>query len=418
MNHRPKGRCFYGPPSAGHMRAYYVARWNESTRSNLRDVPSRVAVAVGEDNTFLAREPVPPTGSELTAARTRSRRIRRIDVEHRYARAGGLVLDELLQLPPSPAMQARSNALAGLDPVADVGQVLQRNRTAAARCGFAHDRRADLVIDVARMARLSTGDSGQQLSCRLRAVALKPRAQRQKPIARISKLSTSVQTAAAGRGRDILSQVYPEYADGQARARIGHVQDDVQTPAPAPENKLGLLDRTALQIHGLKRPYPHRDVLSPRHREDRDCPIAQTIGASVDMHRRIVSKDDRLPGTAVGSMGFEAARDRGNRVTSHLRTEARETIAHAIVGQMVQPYAIGGAVLQSNAGHRVARGGKSVLQRLKFRALRLRWMQGQAYRSLHAPNCSTTQCHQGGSLKREGRFLLGLNAEVSAPMGR
>jgi hypothetical protein len=65
------------------MRAHYLARWSKSTRSNLRQISSRIAVAVREDTTFLAREPMFRTRADSAAHAAGLRGVRRIDVEYR-----------------------------------------------------------------------------------------------------------------------------------------------------------------------------------------------------------------------------------------------------------------------------------------------------------------------------------------------
>ncbi len=69
--------------------------------------------------------------TDATAFRARLGAVGWVDINHLDARRLGLVLHELLQLMPGPAMQARAHTLTGLDPLADVGQFFHRDKRSA-----------------------------------------------------------------------------------------------------------------------------------------------------------------------------------------------------------------------------------------------------------------------------------------------
>ena len=420
MNLRPEGRSSYGPLSSDHMRLHYSSRCDESTRRNLRDVSSRIAVAVREDSTDLAREPMPPTYPQLTAHAARLRGVRRIDVHHGESGTGSLILHKLLQLPPRPAVQPRAQALPGFDPCADMPQVLHSNRPAAAFQRFANDRGADLVIDVAHVARLSAGDAHQQLLCRLRAVACKSPAQCQKPIAGISKFSTSKQPTTAGCSSHVLTQIDPEDIAPADRSRFRQIEHDMQIPAPSALHQLRLAKLPAREILALESPRTHRHTLPTNQREDRHRAVEQPVGASIDMHRARCRASDTRPRSPVGSVRLQSARHRRNCITCKLRSQRGQSRAQSTIGQMVQPHPVGHPVLQGDWSDQGTCGAIDRPQICKLRGLLVRRHQTYRNRALHTPHSHATVCHASGTLKipkpkKEGRFLPGLKAAVSAP---
>lgn len=399
--------------SRGHMRTHYIARWSKNTHSNLRKIASRVAVAVREDTTYLTGEPMPQTLSTIPASRTGLRGIRRIHVAD--GNAGGLrfVFDKGLQLPPAPAMQARSQAFAHSNPIADVREVLQRNRSAAGVYGLGNDSSADLVVDVPHVTRLAAGDSGQQLLCRLGAVALKSRAQRQKTIARVSEFSTSVKCAVTCGGQDIFTQVDAQDVGLSRSVRPGYVQNDVQIPNASLLKHLGFPDAAAFEIGALKLAESHLDLLAAIHRKKRKIGAAKVEGARIDVDRRGCTKLHDRPLAPAGAMRLQATGDGGNRVADHLRSETGEPFADGVVREVMQANTICATVLEGGRRNRVAGGNESRSQGDHLRRLLTRWRESNRNRAFHEYNATRQVCHTPGTLQ-ERRFLPGLNAEVSA----
>src|SRR5665213_669700 len=129
----------------GHMRAHYIARWSKNTHSNLRKIAGRIAVAVREDTTRLAGEPMPRTLPDGSTFATGLRRVRRIHVDHSDTGSRSLVFDKGLQLSPRPPMQPSTHPFAHLDTLSDVRQVLQDYVAACALNSLGDDPCTNLV---------------------------------------------------------------------------------------------------------------------------------------------------------------------------------------------------------------------------------------------------------------------------------
>lgn len=380
-----------------HMRTHYFARSMESTPRHLRDVPSRIAVAVREDTTFLAREPMLPPGAEVAASRACFGRESRIDVDDGETDCLRLVFDEGLKLSPGPTVQARSHALPSFDSGANVRQILHRDRAAAGLDRLRDDLGANLMVDVSHMTRLSAGDSCQQLSCRLRAVALKPPAKRQETIARIAKLSTSIQIASVGSRRHVFTQINAEHGLLAGQLSVGQVERDVKIPAPTPFDKFRLFDGSAIQIRALKATKPHRYALATVRRKERYVLADQTVGTRIEMHCSRGTEGNLLPRATVSAVRFEAARYRRDGVTRHLRAQRWEGFTQPVVDQMVQAHAIGTTVFQRHAGSDVASSGEDRPQSAERQALIGARHQCNRNRALHVLYC-TTQKMKGAAL--------------------
>ena len=127
-----------------------------------RYVPTCVQVAVCAIPT-AAHEAMLRALTDTPAHRARLAGVGGVDVLDRDPGRFGLVLHEALKLPERPAMQAGAHALAGLDALADVGQILHPDRVDACVQCLRDDCLAGLVVDVADMPCLAPGD-GPQLS--------------------------------------------------------------------------------------------------------------------------------------------------------------------------------------------------------------------------------------------------------------
>lgn len=117
---------------------------------------------------------MPLTGSHATAYGAGLAGICRVRKLNPDAGSFRLVGDKRLQLRPGPSMEPGAHSFAGLDPFADVGQVLHGDGAAFVSNCFRDNSLADFVIHMSDMPGFATGDFLQQLPCRLRAVALKP----------------------------------------------------------------------------------------------------------------------------------------------------------------------------------------------------------------------------------------------------
>jgi hypothetical protein len=397
----------------GHMRAHYIAHWSKNTHPNLRKIAGRIAVAVREDTTRLAGEPMPQALPPLPADRAGLRGVRRIHIDG-DAGSRSLVFDKGLQLSPRPPMQPGPHALAHLDTLSDVRQVLQDNVAATGVHGLGNDPCANLVIDVPYMARLPAGDSRQQLSCRLRTVALKPLAERQEAIARLSELSASVQSAVAGRGNDVFTKIDPDNAVILRNGRVGNLQDDVQIPPIAFAEQLGFADSSSVKIGLLEPPDPQLNPFAAGHGKQRHNRTGKPKGSGVNVDRGVRTKSKGLPRPAVGTMGPQAPRNGSNRIARHLRTKSRKALANGVVGKVMEFHTVAARLRKGHFCYSIASRGKRQLQAGHFFKLLVRRGQQNRNRALHAPQTTCRVCHTPGLLQ-ERRFLPDLNAALSAP---
>lgn len=412
MNHHPTGRCSYGPSWGGHMRAHYIARWSGSSHPKLRNVSSRIAVAVREASTYLAREPVFGSLTKIITPAARPRGVRRVDVRHGYSRSLRLVGNKPLQLPPRPPVQACAQALTHSNTRADVRQVLQYNRAATVFQGLPHDFCANLVIDVAHMAGFAAGDSREQLFCRLRAVALNSPAQRHEAIARVSELPTSIQGSKTCSGRYVFAQVDAKRPRTGRGCCIGQFQDDVQIPTALPFHEICLANCSALEIAALKGAHRESNLSATTQRVKRHTVIPQPIGSSIDVYGRGWPECYLRVASAVRAMGFQTACRSCNRIALHLRSQVRKQFAEHVVREVVQPNAVRAAVHISDSRRRVARGPEYGTKRGELRDLLGRGSQTNCDSACHGRNCRRHVCHTVGTItEKERRVLSGLNAE-------
>lgn len=400
--------------SRRHIRAHYSARCQQSAAGNLRNVSSRIAVAVGEDATYHAEESVAPTCTTTTANRTGLRRIGWVDVSHTNSIRFGLIRDELLELSPCPAVEPGSHFFACSNPRTKIAQILHCNSAAIVLQSLAYDASAYLVIDMAHMARLPTGDSLQASLCRLRAVALKSLTECQETIAQIFEFSTSIERV-IGSGSDILAKIDSEDPSRETGSDIGQGEGDVQGPPTAASNQFGFTNRTARQIFALKLAKPERNMLAPNHCKEGNRLADDTESARVEMHRSVRAKHDCIPRAALGTVGFKAMRHRSDRITGHLGPQCRKAFADGIVGQVVQAYPISRRVRGSDQGDGVARGSIDGLQVPQRTTLATIYGQVQRNCPLHRQNLSPYSATSVALSKKERRFCLGFRAETPAP---
>lgn len=410
------GRYTYGPASTGHIRVRYFTRWSESPRPNLRQISSRIAVAVREDNTYLTREAVTLSRSEITASGTGFRRVRRINVDYRNADATGLIFNEVLKLPPGPAVQSCAHAFANPDPLLNVRQVFQDNCAEAARHGLSNDFCTNLVIDMAYVTRLSAGDSLQQLSCGLRAVALKPPAQCRIAIAPISKFSTSMQGAGAEcRGYD-LSHVHAHYGIARRHCMLRNLKREMQKPTAPSKYEVGLARASTFQIALVELSDAQRDVNAAIHRKKRHAFTVQAKRAGIVMDGRIAAEVWRKPWRTSGAQRAKRESSRRYGVARHLRAEFRKPCSQRVVRQVMQADAIRTSFANTDSACFCAGCSKGHLHRLQCGTLIACRFKRHHDGALHKLQHKVWACHTPVTLaNKERRIALGLKAKVRVP---
>lgn len=108
---------------------------------------------------------------DMPAGMAALRRVARVDRDHGYARPRCFVLDKRAQLRKAPVRQALTLLFVGLNPLADVLEVLKRNRRTGAFSSF-NDGLADAMVLVFLKARLAAPEPAQLAPGGARAFAL------------------------------------------------------------------------------------------------------------------------------------------------------------------------------------------------------------------------------------------------------
>lgn len=401
------------------MRTVYSARWKYGGTTKACNVLTCIEVSVGKPATKWTREAMFGTDAFIAANGTSLRRVRRIDVHHTQPGGLGLVLHKRLELRPGPAMQARTHTLARLDALTDVGQVLHRNCGASVVHRFRDNGFTDFVIHVRNVPGFSAGDFLQKLLCAFGAVALKTSAKIQKFIAVMTEFSASEQFSAARGGKVVLSHVQTENVTLPGLGNIGEIKNKIEKPAVALADKLGFFGKAERQIFPLEISGVERNQNTPGQGEQGKGTVTQAVGAFVKMDRRPEAKLDQRPVLflefwPVGQKCFIRFGYLMHGIASHLGTKRRRSLSNRVVGGMVQFDSVEYFSLNGNRNNQVAGCRESRLKPVKLASLFQRQFQFQTHRAFHAVFVS----HDQGKIKKEARFLPGMNAEVSARKNR
>lgn len=123
------------------IRRVYRRPWHNGSCANAGKVSAYVQVAVRPQTTVGALEAMPGAPAQSSTARAGLAAVSRIDVLDCDSGSRGLVLDEGLKLPESPAMQPGAHAFARLDAGANMRQVFHHDLGHARRFGGPDSRR-------------------------------------------------------------------------------------------------------------------------------------------------------------------------------------------------------------------------------------------------------------------------------------
>lgn len=383
----------YDPPAGGHIREHYVPRWSKISHSNLRQVSSRVAVAVREDTTYLAPETMLFPLSKRAARTTHARGVGGVYIFDSQPGPLSLVLNEGLQLPPSPSVQSGANSLAHTHAVSDISEVLHYYCRVTARQRFPYYRGAYLMVDVFYMTRFPARDSQEQLFCGLRTVALKSRSKRGEAVAPILEQTTSVKAPAAGCRKNVLTEVDSKETASTMFWNVRKFKDQVEVPSPASTAKLCLTDRSASEVLILKSAEAHRQFDASSDRKDGQNPVrGYPISPRVKMHRAAGAEGRRRHVSRAAGPALESARSRSYGVADHLRTEIRHGAANGVVGEMMEPHAIDHAGFGSNRAYHVACVSVGDLHFPQRGSIALTRQEPYRDRSLHVGNLTVRWC--------------------------
>jgi len=330
------------------------------------------------------------TRTKATTYRTGLTGVRRVDKLHPDTGSFGLVGDKRLQLRPCPAVQPGSHTFATFDPFADVGQLLHGDSAASVSCCFCDNSLTDFVIHVSDMAGFAAGDFLQQLTCRLRAVALKPPTKGKKSVAVISQSAAIKQLAGADGGDGVFAKVHAKDGTGVVLRNIRQVKDQVKEKAAFPTNQLCFLRKALVEEPLLELPDFHRHDNAPVRGEQGNGVASDGVRPFVKMDGAALPKADHRP---VGLSQVRIVRQeravrlryRRHGVASHLRTQVRHLGPHQIVPLVMQAHPITDTLSGGHACQQVAGTGKLRLQGRHQLFLLRRGRQFDADGSLHLP---------------------------------
>lgn len=328
--------------------------------------------------------------AKRTTYRADSAGVGRIDQLDADAGRLGFIGDEGLQLCPRPAVQSRAKALSGPDPFPDVRQVLQGDRVAAVSYRFRDDGLAHLMVDLSDMSGFAAGDFRQQLSCRLRAVALKPSSEGKVFVAVVSQFSAAEEFSRTDCGDGVLPKVDShDIAGWGLGAGIRKIEDQVE------EETISTADQYCFPREPINKEAPleiaqsHRDDYPACRCEQGEGIPLDGIGSLVEVDgARVAECDGRqcfpLPAfPVVRQEGAVRLSDRGNGVAGHLRTDGGDFLADQVISQMVQPDSVGAAGSGGKGRQQVAGAGKFLLENLKDCGLLLGNIEFDADGPLH-----------------------------------
>jgi hypothetical protein len=245
------------------IRRVYSRPWQRGTATNPGKVSTGIAVGVRPETTRLAHETMPDALADTSTTGARLAGVGGIDVLDRDPCRLGLVFDKALKLPECPAVQSRPHALAGLDAVADVGEVLHHDlgRLDAPRLG--DDRLARFVVDVGNASPLFARDLPQLLFGALAAVGLQTTTKGKVAVALVAQFPAAPYLARAGGSEIVLSDIHAHDGAGCDWIRIFRFDDEIEVPAPLATNQLGLFGLARRQDATLVLAQHHRDGDAP-----------------------------------------------------------------------------------------------------------------------------------------------------------
>lgn len=307
------------------------------------------------------------TNTQRTTCRAGLAGIGRVDELDLDAGSFRLVSDKRLQLCPGPAVQTGAHALPGLDPLPDVGQVLHGDRAAFISYRFRDNGLADFVVHMGDMAGFSARDFAEQLTCALRAVALKPPTKGKVFVAIVTEFPATKEFAGAHGGDGVFPEIDPQDSGAGTRGHIRQVQHQVEIEPSLALDQFSFLGDTGLQVPLLE--------LSQFHRDDDPAgggkqgygvalegvrPLVEVDGAGVSErnHRPNFFPEPRV----VGHQRLVGLRHRRHGVAGHLRTKIGYGIPGGVVPLMVELHPVADTTVGGHTSQQVACLGKLGLQ--------------------------------------------------------
>ena len=303
------------------------------------------------------------TGPELTARRARLAGVAGIDVDHLDAYGFGLVFDKALQFAPGPTVRAGADPLAGLDALADVGQVFHGDGRASRLDGFRDHHLADFGVDVGDVADFAAGALAEPLPCARAAVALKPAPKRKEVVASVPEFAAAEHLPGA-RGREIVFA----HGDVQDAARfdgrgLGKIEDEIEMERLALADQLRFLRLPSGKEVPLEISKLHRYHGAALEGEQRQGLALEGVSALVEVHRTRGLERDRRPvafppGGVIRRPGFVSFGHGGHGVARPLRAQGWRSFPKRVIGQVVQRHSVGAFGRRRHGYRQIASLGK------------------------------------------------------------
>lgn len=354
--------------------------------------------------------------------------VRRVDVLNSDANRLRLVGDKGLQLCPRPAVQAGSHTLPGLDALADVGQILHGYSAAFVSYCFRDNSLADFVIYVGYMSGFVAGDFTEQLTCALRAVALKTPTKGKEFVAVMSEFTAAEKLPGAHSGDVVFTKIKSGDGTDVSLFDFGKIEYQVEEEFTFTANQLCFFGDTVTEEAFLKFSRYHRDDDTPLSGEQGNSVTFDAIGSFVEVDRAGVPVVDYRPGgllelRVVGQQGFVGLSYSGHSVTGHLGAKARNGFSHRVVPEMVKRNPVMARTFNRKRHQRITGTGEISLQERQSSILFRRCAQFYADGAFHSAPSIDVLGPLNVALDRFGTdvtgsaHVVGGGPETAAPQG-
>lgn len=336
------------------------------------DISTRVDVGVGRVATRTGKSMLIPF-SNSPAHRACLARVGRVNKCHAQPRGFGFVSNKVLQLPESPAMQPRPDALSGLDVGANIGQVFHADFACAGAHRFRDDGLADFVVDVLNMPILTPGDSLEFALGGAATFGLETTAMGKVNVPVVPEFTAAPDLASAGGSEVVFAHVNPENAATGNLRSVWKVEDEVEIPDVLTNDELSFFGGSVRKQIALVFAADERNLDATGQGEQRKRVALDRVGALVEVDGRWAESDcgNRfvLGDTIVGFERLVGIGDAVDSLARHLASERVEPLADGVVGQVVQCDTIPATMLLNKRDNGFARTSISIGERRQCRDL-------------------------------------------------
>lgn len=332
--------------------------------------------------------------SDFPAYRACLTRVGGVDVNHAQASGFGLVGDEALQLPESPAMQSSPDSLSGLDVGADVGQVFHADFACAGAQSFRNDGFAGFVVNRFDMPLFTPGDSLEFAFSCAATVGLETTAMGKVDVAVVPQFSASPDLAGAGYSEVILTHVKPKNATIRNGSGIRKIEDEIEVPDAIADDELGFFGNAGRKQVALVLAADERNLDAPGQGKQRKHATLDRVGALVEVDRCRAESNRRnklvLGDAFVGLERLVGIGNPVNSLTHHLAAERGKLFADDVVTQMVQGDTVPATMFLDERNDGVAGAGVGIGKRGQRRGLLGVSSELEGYGALHIGQITLT----------------------------